>query len=196
MTHPHSIGADGKQEPHDFDGVCPVCGAAMVVTRVSCGQCGSALEGVFHLTGAHTGVQQDGQPAPVAIASLEAQINAQVAGQIAARFGRLARLDRTQLAFVEVFLQSRGVIKNVEDMLGISYPTVKSRLAGVLEAMGYSADDEPAAADVRQRRRQILAELANGRITPDEALSRLGDATGADGENAENNAATDDSDDA
>ncbi|GEM_PF-49809 len=180
MTHPRSIGAEGRQEPHDFDGVCPICGAAMLVTRMSCGQCGSALEGAFHLTEAPTAARQDGQSPSGA--SLDAQINAQVGAQIAARFGRLARLDRTQLAFVEVFLQSRGVIKNVEDMLGISYPTVKSRLAGVLEAMGYSADDEPAAADVRQRRRQILAELASGRITPDEALSRLAEATGADAE--------------
>ncbi|HLY29410.1 MAG TPA: DUF2089 domain-containing protein [Ktedonobacterales bacterium] len=171
MSHPSQQGeASGERHTHsqrqlhDFNGVCPICGGAMVVTRLTCGQCGSALEGAFRLN--------DAGASPVG-AAREGQFTA----QIAARFGRLARLDRSQLAFVEVFLQSRGVIKNVEDMLGISYPTVKARLASVLEAMGYSADDEPAVADVRQRRRQILAELSAGRITSEEALQRLADAS-------------------
>jgi hypothetical protein len=112
----------------------------MVVTRLSCGSCGSALEGTF------------------------------AAG--AERFGRLARLDAAQLQFVEVFLRCRGVIKNVEDMLGISYPTVKARLASVLDTLGFESDDERPAAD-REMRREILADLSSGRISVEEAHRRL-----------------------
>ena len=43
--------------------------------------------------------------------------------------GRLARLTREQLQFVEVFIRCRGKIKDVEEELGISYPTVVARLS-------------------------------------------------------------------
>jgi hypothetical protein len=88
------------------------------------------------------------------------------------RFGRLARLDAAQLQFVEVFLRCRGVIKNVEDMLGISYPTVKARLANVLETLGFESDEERPAAD-REMRREILGDLSSGRISVEEAHRRL-----------------------
>jgi hypothetical protein len=75
---------------------------------------------------------------------------------------------------VETFLRCRGIIKNVEDMLGISYPTVKARLAGVLETMGVAADEDiPAAARRRAQRRKILADLAEGRISTEEAHTLL-----------------------
>lgn len=133
-------------EIHDVTGVCPVCGEAMVVTRLSCPHCASALEGVFRVTGSPLGARGE-----------------------ETRYGRLARLNQGQLEFVETFLRCRGVIKNVEDMLGISYPTVKARLASVLEAMGLGSEDELPAAERRRMRRMILADLASGRITIDEA---------------------------
>ncbi len=160
---------------HDFDGACPICGGAMIVTRLSCGQCGSALEGAFHLTAGDV----VGASAPQAAAPM-ASVGAQTNQANQARFGRLTRLDDAQLEFIEVFLRSRGVIKNVEDVLGISYPTVKARLASVLEAMGFGVDEEPPTGDERQWRRQILADLRAGRITTEEAHRRLADAPPAD----------------
>ncbi|MFI5272313.1 MAG: DUF2089 domain-containing protein [Ktedonobacterales bacterium] len=142
---------------HDVDGRCPVCSATMTVTRLSCAQCGSSLEGTFRLTGgAPEGAS--GKSGPLA-----------ARGEAEARFGRLARLDRTQIEFVETFLRCRGVIKNVEDMLGISYPTVKARLATVLDALGFAPDDEPQPAGRRRARREILADLAAGRISTEDA---------------------------
>jgi hypothetical protein len=70
-------------------------------------------------------------------------------------------------------LRCRGIIKNVEDMLGISYPTVKARLADVLETMGFGPEEDSPAADHRRMRREILADLAAGRISTDEALQIL-----------------------
>lgn len=143
----------------DVDGSCPVCGEAMIVTRLSCARCGSSLEGTFQLTGV------PGRRTP------SGPLGARGGGRSEeeVRFGRLARLDAAQLDFVEAFLRCRGVIKNVEDMLGISYPTVKSRLANVLAAMGFGPEEDLPDGDQRRERREILADLRDGRISMEEA---------------------------
>jgi hypothetical protein len=150
------------ERTNTVDGNCPVCGHDMVISRLSCGRCGSALEGWFalreHASGPGTSAQQR---------------DARADRDAEARFGRMAYLDDAQLEFVEVFLRCRGIIKNVEDMLGISYPTVKARLADVLETMGFGPEGDVPAADHRRVRREILADLAAGRISTDEALQIL-----------------------
>jgi hypothetical protein len=104
------------------------------------------------------------------------------------------RLSREQLRFVDVFLKNRGVIRDVERELGISYPTVRSRLDEVIRALGYDAtgeggatpqgpspNGEPAPGTVSaERRREILDRLSGGEISADEAvvLLRGGDAGG------------------
>lgn len=85
--------------------------------------------------------------------------------------GRLARLTREQLQFVEVFIRCRGKIKDVEEELGISYPTVVARLNEVVQAMGFEVRQEDA--DLASRRQQILDELAAGKLTAADAASRL-----------------------
>lgn len=148
------------ERTNQVDGSCPVCGDGMVISRLSCWNCGSALEGAFALR------ERSGEyDAPISSA------RGDYGGE--ARFGRLARLDITQLEFVEVFLRCRGIIKNVEDMLGISYPTVKARLANVLETMGFGPEGDVAVAQQRRMRREILADLAAGRISTDEVLEIL-----------------------
>jgi len=86
--------------------------------------------------------------------------------------GRLARLTREQLQFVEVFIRCRGKIKDVEEELGISYPTVVARLNEVVQAMGFEVRQEDTA-DLAARRQQILDELASGTLTAADAASRL-----------------------
>lgn len=54
------------------------------------------------------------------------------------------RLSREQLRFVDVFVKNRGVIRDVERELGISYPTVRSRLDEVIRELGYDAAPEGA----------------------------------------------------
>jgi hypothetical protein len=56
--------------------------------------------------------------------------------------GRLQSLAAEQVRFVEVFIKNRGKIKDVEDELGISYPTVVARLNEVVRAMGYDINEE------------------------------------------------------
>jgi hypothetical protein len=85
---------------------------------------------------------------------------------------RLARLDDEQIRFVETFLRVRGNIKEMERELRVSYPTVRSRLDAVLQAMGYSVepsrDDEQA-----EKRREILDQLQAGKVSAEEAIRML-----------------------
>jgi hypothetical protein len=86
--------------------------------------------------------------------------------------GRLYQLTPAQLGFVETFIRCEGKITRVEQELGISYPTVRSRLHDVIRALGYEVgDEEPALDDVK--RRAILDDLAQGRISSEQAVKLL-----------------------
>lgn len=94
------------------------------------------------------------------------------------RLSRFQRLSAEQLAFLEVFVKNRGIIKDVEAELNISYPTVRARLDEVIRAMGFVSGDEPqrsgrAQAQAREERRRILEDLQAKRITAEEAHRRL-----------------------
>src|SRR5690625_2317569 len=117
-------------------GSCPACGDRLVVRRLQCVNCDTAIEGNF--------VQS-----------------------------RFDRLSPEQQHFVEVFLLARGNIKEVERVLGISYPTVRNRLDGALEAMGHKVDRDAGEAETGERRAEVLARLDRGEISADEALTLL-----------------------
>ncbi len=89
---------------------------------------------------------------------------------------RFLRLTPEQLYFVETFIRNRGKIKDVEEELGISYPTVVARLDEVLAALGYEAERNEE--EVQEARRQILDELSEGRVDAGEAAKRLREAQG------------------
>src|SRR3990170_5164276 len=90
---------------------------------------------------------------------------------------RILRLEPEQLYFVETFLRNRGKIKDVEEELGISYPTVVGRLNEVIAALGYEAERD--GEDAQEARRAILDELSEGRIDAAEAAKRLRELQGA-----------------
>lgn len=93
-------------------------------------------------------------------------------GEFAA--GKFSRLSQEQLDFIEVFVKNRGNIKEVEKELGISYPTVRNRLDGVIQALGYRADNSPEPAEEDKTVPQdVLAALERGEITPKEAVKQL-----------------------
>jgi hypothetical protein len=135
---------------YEVSGRCPVCGGQMTVTRLECGVCHSTLEGQF-------AVSASGRPT----------------GERESYFGRLERLSPEQLEFVEIFLRSRGIIKNVEAILDISYPTVKARLNNIIETLGFQVEEEIPDPERRRERREILQDLAQGKISTEEAHRRL-----------------------
>jgi hypothetical protein len=138
---------------HDVISTCPVCQGELMISRLHCRSCGTALEGEFGV-------------------------------------GRFGRLSREQLALLESFLRSRGNLKEMERELGISYPTVRSRVDGLVRALGLAdgegdapADSEPlepeasspvppadASAD---ERRVILERLARRELSAEAAAAQL-----------------------
>jgi hypothetical protein len=91
--------------------------------------------------------------------------------------GRFGRLSRDQLALLESFLRSRGNLREMERELGISYPTVRSRVEALVRALGFGpradADDagdvpaDPAAAG--RTREEILQALARHEMSAEDA---------------------------
>lgn len=87
---------------------------------------------------------------------------------------RLSRLSHDQLNFLEAFIRNRGVIKDIEVDLGISYPTVKARLDEVARSLGYATNESSLRpSQIREERRSILEALQNEEISADEAARRL-----------------------
>ncbi len=89
----------------------------------------------------------------------------------------LLKLTGAQIDFVEVFIKNRGIIREVERELGVSYPTVRARLDDVIAALGYSVKSAPEAStsddSSGSRRRSVLADLKGGKLTPEQALAAL-----------------------
>lgn len=81
---------------------------------------------------------------------------------------KFAALSEEQMHFVEVFLVSRGNIKEVEKKLGISYPTVRGKLNEIITLLGYAEEKEP-----KQDKSEIINLLEAGEITAEAAIEQL-----------------------
>jgi len=86
--------------------------------------------------------------------------------------GRMGRLRADQLEFVETFIRCEGKLNRMERELGLSYPTLRSRLTEVVTQMGFELGPEPAEISDKQRHR-ILDELAQGEISSEQAMQLL-----------------------
>jgi len=84
---------------------------------------------------------------------------------------RLAALTPEQADFVELFLRCEGKLNRVQEELGLSYPTVRSRLEEVIRALGYEVRE--GREDAESRRQEVLQRLARREITAEEALQLL-----------------------
>ena len=113
---------------------CPVCHDDLLVTGLTCRNCGTGLEGRFTM-------------------------------------GRLSRLTVEQLHFVELFLRCEGKLKCVQEEIGLSYPTVRSRLDDVIRGLGYEVGSEKRGSE--ERRQEILEQLAHKEKSSEEALQLL-----------------------
>ncbi|NPV44247.1 MAG: DUF2089 domain-containing protein [Firmicutes bacterium] len=82
---------------------------------------------------------------------------------------KFCRLSKVQKQFIETFIKCRGNIKEVEKELGISYPTVRSKLDDIVQALGYSVK-EPR---VEDETKAILDMLNRGEIKHEDALKLL-----------------------
>jgi hypothetical protein len=79
----------------------------------------------------------------------------------------LARLTMEDQVFVAMFVRSHGSIKEMEQLFGVSYPTVKNRLNRIADQL------DVAKIDTVQPKNEILAQLERGEITVDEAIKKM-----------------------
>ena len=86
--------------------------------------------------------------------------------------GKMGQLTAEQLSFVETFMRCEGKLNRMEGVLGLSYPTLRSRLSQVIQAMGFEVGPEQADTSDEQRH-QILDELASGQISSEQAMELL-----------------------
>ena len=90
---------------------------------------------------------------------------------------RFCALDPEQRRLLDVFLSCRGVIRDMEKALGVSYPTVRGRVDALLVALGYAPTKSEAEAreELAARRKQVLDRLEAGELTADQAAAALKD---------------------
>jgi hypothetical protein len=80
---------------------------------------------------------------------------------------QLARLNLEDQVFITAFVRCHGSIKEMEQIFGISYPTVKSRLNRIAASLEFvDTDPSPSKAE-------ILDRLKRGEITAQEAIREL-----------------------
>jgi len=85
--------------------------------------------------------------------------------------GPFYRLSAEQQLFVENFVRCEGKITRMQEEMGLSYPAVRARLTDVIHTLGYEVEEEPAVS--LAQRQAVLSDLADGKITPEEALRLL-----------------------
>lgn len=86
-----------------------------------------------------------------------------------------ANLDAESLHFLRIFIHTEGKIRDMESALGVSYPTIKARMAKLKETLA-TAKPEPApepAAAPQDDVAAALSELDAGTISYDELLARI-----------------------
>jgi hypothetical protein len=103
-----------------------------------------------------------------------ASCDAEVAGRFA--LNEYAALGEEDLHFLRIFVRCEGRLRDMEPALGISYPTIKMRIAQLHETLA-----ELAAANILAAREQVLEQertaalrdLEDGRATFEQTLARF-----------------------
>lgn len=80
---------------------------------------------------------------------------------------QLARLSLEDQVFIVAFVRSHGSIKEMEQVFGISYPTVKARLTRIADSLEF-VETNP-----KPGRAEILERLQRGEIAAREAIAEL-----------------------
>jgi hypothetical protein len=142
--------------PHDVISTCPVCEGELLVTRLHCRSCGTALEGEF-------GVGRFGRLSREQLSLLESFLRAR---------GNLKEMERELgISYPTVRARVDALVRAVG--LGDGTP--------VEDEDEVDAEDAPmpapsaAAADAAAERRAILERLSRGEIDPAAAATELRD---------------------
>src|ERR1017187_5010596 len=80
---------------------------------------------------------------------------------------QLARLSMEDQVFITAFVRSHGSIKEMEQVFGVSYPTIKSRLTRIASNLEF-VETNP-----KPSRAGILERLERKEIGPEQAMREL-----------------------
>ena len=80
---------------------------------------------------------------------------------------QLARLSAEDQVFVTAFVRCHGSIKEMEQIFGVSYPTIKSRLNRIAQSLEF-VETNPAPS-----RAEVLDRLRRGEINAQDAIKEL-----------------------
>jgi len=127
---------------------CPFCSGDLVVRDYYCRGCDTTFRGQF---------------SPGAVSEFE-----EAKLPVLRRF---ALLSPEQLELLEAFVLCEGKLNRLQEEVGLSYPTLRSRMNEILLVMGVSPQEEEKAQ--RLERRQVLDDLATGKLGADEAALLL-----------------------
>src|SRR6266478_3502238 len=75
---------------------------------------------------------------------------------------QLAKLNLEDQVFIVAFIRSHGSIKEMEQIFGVSYPTIKSRLTRISKSLEFVETD------AAPSHTEILDRLKRGEISPEE----------------------------
>ena len=87
--------------------------------------------------------------------------------------GPFARLSNDQLAFLHLFVTSRGNMSDVERSLGVSYPTVRAKLDDLIAALDPAEEAPAQPAANGMSRAEVMARVSSGELSVDEAMAML-----------------------
>jgi hypothetical protein len=79
----------------------------------------------------------------------------------------MARLTMEDQIFVTAFVRSHGSIKDMEELFGISYPTVKNRLNKISQQLEFVEINPPLP------QTDVLDQLDKGELSVEDALKKL-----------------------
>jgi hypothetical protein len=80
---------------------------------------------------------------------------------------QLARLNIEDQVFITAFVRCHGSIKEMEQVFGVSYPTIKSRLNRISQGLEF-VETNPAPS-----RAEVLDRLKRGEISAQDAIREL-----------------------
>src|ERR1700728_1496882 len=80
---------------------------------------------------------------------------------------QLARLNMEDQVFITAFVRSHGSIKEMEQLFGVSYPTITSRLTRIANSLQF-VESNPSPS-----RTEILDRLERGEIGAQDAIRQL-----------------------
>ena len=84
---------------------------------------------------------------------------------------QLAQLSAEDQVFVTAFIRSHGSIKEMEQIFGVSYPTIKARLNRIAGSLEFVETNPAPSRD--ELRTQVLDQLQRGEINAQQAIREL-----------------------